>query len=133
MAVTTILATQNNRQGTFVSSSIVLPAEVSPGVSVIGQEVTIRALTNTTSYENVLNSFQFNLYRSADGGATWLHVAGIGWQGGRYVDKLGNVNPPPELSVGPVPAEWVGQRFRAELDIPRAMRLGAEIDVHEAL
>ena len=114
-----VVIPQQQRQGAFQSGSKLIDD------SVPGNILIIQADINLSDYVDPLNSLWIRLYRSVDNGATWLPSGGGRWRGGPFTDSDGNVNPMPSFST------WIpnyrGMLIRAELDIPRRMRVGATI------
>lgn len=108
-----------NRQGTFTSSSIVMP----DGVTLIQAEAIVEL---QAEYEDPANAINFAVFQSFNNGATWQHRVGVNWKGGRQVLPNGTVNPNPGFRMQLQP-EDIGTRWRAEVDIPNRMRVGARV------
>jgi hypothetical protein len=117
MAIPAKVLEDGNRQGTHISSSIVLPADV--GV------VTVRLDIAAGDYTDPDNFVRFASQRSEDGGLTWLPFVAATWNGGPYTDENNVVNPPPTFTVNC--AEFAGQRVRIEVDIAKRMRVGVTV------
>lgn len=63
-------------------------------------------------------SFRFNLFKSADGGATWQHVVGGGFVGN---PELADTTP---VGVATPASALVGMLLRVEMDVPVRTGLG---------
>lgn len=68
-------------------------------------------------------SFWFHLYRSINDGQTWLYAGGF-----RFV---GSADTPTNAVIGTaIPAaQFVGARFRIEIDAPNRMSLGGSVTI----
>ena len=60
-------------------------------------------------------------------GAVWRDLIGFHWNGGRYVDGDGNVNPAPKVSMSPAEAYRGASLRLADINIPDRMRVGATV------
>lgn len=71
-------------------------------------------------------SFVLKVWVSKDGGATRIPYGEQSWAGGPWVDKFGNANPQPQLTVGPFD-DLAGALVWAEIIAPNVIRTGATI------
>lgn len=116
MATSIPIPSQQRAAGTYTFG----PA-TNNGFSTIKLTLTIP----TTDYENTANQLTIQPYYSPDGGTTWQPFGGWVWQGGRYVDKFGNVDPDPiaEWGIGP----YNGMPLQVSYTLAQAMTLGGTI------
>ncbi len=119
MATFTVLA-QQNRQGTFTSSAVTIPA--SPP-----QRVTGTVLIDLVDMEDTATDITMSLWVSADGGGTWSSIGGCGWRGGPQ-DQKNNVTPSWSCTVDDLPAH-AGKQARGEFSVQPRKRVGLSLTV----
>lgn len=124
MAVqSTVLLAQASRQGTFTTSTIIIPPAV----------LRIKLICNIALADKLAVGLQMSMdcQRSTDGGANWTSVAGITWTSygpaGYPAGKDGVVNPDPSLSFNP--SIFIGQQFRLVAVIPQPLSVGLTADI----
>lgn len=106
-----------SRQGVFQTAALTMPS----GYTLLQWTLTI---PNTTEYENTANSFTTEIFYDPAGGTNFQTAGGKAvWTGGRAVDKSGNVDfaPAMSLGVGNIP---VGSSVVVRITIPNAMTIG---------
>lgn len=128
---TFVILTEQQRQGTLTSSSVG-PVQTS------ATRVHIVAVMPQSVRDDPDARLRWIIWKSFDG-VNWRHEAGCSpdnsldycWTGGSgFVDKQGNVNPPPAFTwEGQSLANIQGALVRAELDIPKRVRLGVNAEV----
>lgn len=106
----TVVLSQANRQGTWISASYQVPANVS--VFRMWGDVAPNDLNSTKTFRLAVES-------SDDNGQTWAPRYAFGF--------AGPMTEQPYLEVAA--SAFAGQRVRAVLDVPETMRLGATVDV----
>lgn len=116
-ATRTTLLTLARRQGTAESGSVVLPT----GASQIVIEVPIA----TADYEDDTNTLSFTVYYFVPTTQEWKSHGRNYWRGGPYVDRHGEVNPPPREFLDSV--QWGGVEIRVEIDHLQTMRAGVDL------
>lgn len=89
-------------------------------------QLLVRLQIPTADYEDTQNTVVLRLYVMEPTTGSWRYVGGSRWQGGRYIDDDGIVNPPVTLSIGLGPVR--GKEVRAEFEVLRRMRLGGTIE-----
>lgn len=111
-----------SRQGANMSPTVRVPVDVAAGEL----QFVLFGLS-TADYENPLTRIAVRVYKfdtSLIG--NWRHMGGATWQGGRYVDEDGNVNPDPVFSLGGA-GGYANKDIRCELDIQRRVTVGCRI------
>lgn len=120
--VSTVVLASQQRQGTFISASQLLPNDDTV------KSVRISLQIPTADFEDVNNSIKLNIEVSFDGGNNFVGQGGITWKGGRFVDKFGNVDPDPYVEFGL--RDYAGLPVRATVDIPTRMRVGVTVTLN---
>lgn len=115
----TALLNTARRQGTSESAGIVLPVSAS--------RIVIEVPIATADYEDVTNSLCFTLRYMVPATQEWKTNGRTCWYGGHYVDRRGEVNPPPREFLDP--AQWGGVEIRVEIDHLQTMRAGVDLVV----
>ena len=106
------------RQGTMLSSSVLLPATITGSVTIAA------AGLSTVDLANPVNTMRLHAYTSADGGASWVYEGGGEWRGGS-ANKDGSWNRP-AIILNEV-ERFRTRLIRIEVDIPAPLRCGAEV------
>lgn len=119
MTTVTVL-NQQNRQGTFVSSSFRVP-------DIVAEQAIIELTVSEADMTDPTTQVAARLFVSADEGATWSLIAGGTWQGGPNTEKNGATRQW-RLIVND-PGRHAGKLVRAELDIATTTRIGARVTV----
>ena len=121
-----VLTQVDRVRGAFTSISYTVPADA--------EEIHVRLLMPTNDYEDTRNEVTVTIYAFLDG-AWWLGPSGT-WVGGARVGKDGTINPSTFLGVNTYtpmggqngqPLDLRGANVRVEVEVWRAMRLGAAI------
>jgi hypothetical protein len=111
------------RTGAAVSSSIAIPVDA--------RSVTVSLSILQTDRIDTRNSVTFNVFKSADAGATWQHDCGATWTarvGG--LDKLGTVEPNPSARWrGEALKSLAGKRLRVEVLANRLQTFSVLVDI----
>ena len=116
-SVTVPLLTSARRQGTTPSGSIVLP--------LTGEQFVIEVPIANADYEDERNELTFALLYWDQTTLSWRTNGRSTWYGGHYVDRRGEVNPPPREFLDP--AQWGGREIRVEIDHLNSMRVGVQV------
>jgi len=117
----TITIPEQSRQGTFTTSSFVIPAGVS-GLS-------ITSMIPDADYLALGNSVALSVDVSPNG-TTWTRIIGFTWEstGGPVTGPGGSVNPRPSCRDTNMTG-YDGQFIRVRLTVPNTMTLGFTIVV----
>lgn len=104
----------------------------SPGLTIPAglQSITITYSMPQATRNSTAVSLHQMIEVSTNGGTTWAAVMdGGNWIGGTgYVDRQGNLNPPPSMTIaGPSLAALEGHLTRGHWVIPTAMTIGATV------
>lgn len=113
----TTLLSSARRQGTTESGGIVLPTS--------GSRFIIEIPIATADYEDEANALCFTLRYFVASTQEWKTHGRSCWGGGHYVDRRGEVNPPPREFLDP--AQWGGVEIRVEIDHLQFMRAGIDL------
>lgn len=106
---TAVVLNQEVRQGTFESASFVIPTGISR-IDVIGD-------IHVSDRNDSGNSLSIRVFVSMDNGAVWVFIGGAAWRGNPSGKN-------PTLGLQEID-RYAGGLIRAEVDIPRQMRVGA--------
>jgi hypothetical protein len=123
-ATTTVtILSRASRQGTIVSSSTTVPADV--------QAIQIDGDFHQADLTDPTKSCTIRVFVSNDDGATWVLAFRTGWQGGTHIDKWTGQEVPNTLSFafGPID-HMAGWLVRGELDIPVTTRMGLNLTLN---
>jgi hypothetical protein len=117
-AVNVIVMDPANIQGTLVSGSHPIPANITGQMMIRGTGLSATVLDDPNK------TIWLHLHVSSDGGQTWTYMGGGNWHGG----QIGKDGLPiaPGLGVGEM-ERHAGKLLRVTLDVPVRMRIGAEV------
>lgn len=112
---------QQFREGTSTTASVDLPANL----STIADEIWIVLDIQAPVYEDPTTRLAIRLYRLIPATGLWQYAGGSTFNGGRYVDEDGIVNPP--ITFGGAASIFAGYTVRAEIETNARVRLGATV------
>jgi hypothetical protein len=115
MAIFTAL-TKTNKQGTFTSASVALPAEVT--------SISIKLDMDAVDIRDTTLNLLCGVDESTDDGLNWHTLISASWQGGSP-NRQGQFNPP-TLTIS-IPQDGKTRRMRGWLDTTKRISVGATI------